>query len=223
METIIQSPLKIFKGNNNVSKLERIIMLTGGAFVLYNALKQKDKSFTLTSIGSGMLLRGLTGYCPVYDVADQAKNFKPHDVNIKINSIINLPVTEVYAFWRNLENLPKFMSHLESVKNINEKISQWSAKGPAGMGSLTWKAEILKDEKEKLLSWHSLPASTIENEGAVVFRSKGNTTELDISISYRAPMGVAGEMAAKLLNPLFEKMIRDDIEKLKTYLESGQK
>ena len=74
-----------------------------------------------------------------------------------------------------------------------------------------------------MLSWHSLPESTIENEGIVVFRSKENTTELDILISYRAPMGGPGEVIANLLNPLFEKMITDDINKLKTYLESGQK
>jgi uncharacterized membrane protein len=134
-----------------------------------------------------------------------------------------LPVAEVYNFWRNLENLPKFMTHLESVKNISDKTSQWTAKGPAGIGTVTWKAEIVKDEKEKLLSWHSLPESTIENEGIVVFRSKENTTELDILISYRAPMGGPGEVIANLLNPLFEKMITDDINKLKTYLESGQK
>jgi uncharacterized membrane protein len=223
MEPITQSPLIFFKENNNVSKMERILMLAGGALILCNGLKNKDKSFTQTSIGSAMLLRGITGYCPVYDVLEQSKKLKSNDINIKIISSINLPVAEVYNFWRNLENLPKFMTHLESVKNISDKTSQWTAKGPAGIGTVTWKAEIVKDEKEKLLSWHSLPESTIENEGIVVFRSKENTTELDILISYRAPMGGPGEVIANLLNPLFEKMITDDINKLKTYLESGQK
>ncbi|MFV8361489.1 SRPBCC family protein [Flavobacterium sp. LS1P3] len=223
MEAITQSPLIFFKENNNVSKMERILMLAGGALILCNGLKNKDKSFTQTSIGSAMLLRGITGYCPVYDVLEQSKKLKSNDINIKIISSINLPVAEVYNFWRNLENLPKFMTHLESVKNISDKTSQWTAKGPAGIGTVTWKAEIVKDEKEKLLSWHSLPESTIENEGIVVFRSKENTTELDILISYRAPMGGPGEVIANLLNPLFEKMITDDINKLKTYLESGQK
>ena len=88
---------------------------------------------------------------------------------------------------------------------------------------MSWKAEILKDEKEKLLSWHSLPESSIENSGKVIFKSKGKATELDVTISYHAPLGIAGESAAKLLNPYFQKIVNDDILNLKEYLESGHK
>jgi uncharacterized membrane protein len=109
------------------------------------------------------------------------------------------------------------------VKSVNHTISEWTAKGPAGIGRLTWNAEIIKDEKEKLLSWSSLPDSSIENAGKVIFKSKGKATELDITISYRAPLGIAGESAAKLLNPYFQKIVNDDILNLKEYLESGHK
>ena len=221
MEAITQSPAQFLKGKGNVSTLERLIMVTSGAYLLYNTLSQKNKSLTQGSVGGAMLLRGLSGYCPVYDAVDHLKNDKAHNVNIRINSVINKPLSEVYAFWRNLENLPKFMNHLHSVKSINHTISEWTAKGPAGIGRLTWKAEIIKDEKEKILSWHSLPDSSIENSGKVIFKSKGKATELDVTISYRAPLGVAGESAAKLLNPYFQKIVNDDILNLKEYLESG--
>lgn len=206
---------------NNVSTLERIIMVTSGAYLLYNGLKQKEKDLTKSSLGGGMLLRGISGYCPVYDAVDHLKNDKTQNVNIRLSSFINKPVSEVYTFWRNLENLPKFMNHLESVKTIDSTISEWTAKGPAGIGTLTWKAEIVKDEKEKLLSWHSIADASIENAGKVVFKSKGIGTELDITISYHAPLGIAGEKAARLINPFFEKIVRDDVQNLKSYLESG--
>lgn len=209
--------------SGSVSPLERIIMVTSGAYLLYNGLANKEKNLTKSSIGGGMLLRGISGYCPVYDAVDHLKNDKAYNVNIRVSSIINKPLSEVYAFWRDLENLPKFMNHLESVKTINSTTSEWVAKGPAGIGRLTWKAEIVKDEKEKLLSWKSLPDASIENVGKVVFKQKGNKTELDITISYHAPLGIAGESAAKLLNPYFEKIVRDDVQNLKSYLESGYK
>lgn len=223
MEAITQSTAKFLKTKNNVSAIERLIMVTSGAYLLYNTLSQKNKSLTQSSVGGAMLLRGLSGYCPVYDAVDHLKNDKAHNVNIRVNSVINKPLSEVYAFWRNLENLPKFMNHLQSVKSVNHTISEWTAKGPAGIGRLTWNAEIIKDEKEKLLSWNSLPDSSIENAGKVIFKSKGKATELDITISYRAPLGIAGESAAKLLNPYFQKIVNDDILNLKEYLESGHK
>lgn len=211
------------KIKNNVSTFERIIMVTSGAYLLYNGLSQKEKNFTKSSIGGSMLLRGLSGYCPVYDAVDHIKNGKAYNVNIKINSMIDKPISEVYSFWRNLENLPKFMSHLETIQTFSNTQSEWTAKGPLGIGTLKWNAEIIKDEENRMISWISHTDAPINNSGKVVFKPNGNGTELDINISYRAPLGVAGETAAKLLNPLFEKLVSDDVKSLKNYLESGQK
>lgn len=206
----------------NVSTLERILMVTSGAYLLYNGLSKQNKSIAQAGTGGAMLLRGISGYCPIYDAAGHLMNDKASNVNIRINSVINKPVSEVYAFWRNLENLPKFMNHLDSVRSVSSTISEWTAKGPAGLGKISWNAEIVRDEKEQLLSWNSIEGSTIKNAGKVTFKSKGNATEIDVTISYHAPLGVAGESAAKLLNPYFEKMVKDDISNLKLYLESGQ-
>ncbi|KDN55466.1 SRPBCC family protein [Flavobacterium seoulense] len=205
----------------NVSKLERIAMITAGAYLLYKGISKEEKCAGKITSGSAMLLRGVSGYCPVYDAVDHLKNDKTSNVNIRINSLINKPVNEVYGFWRNLENLPRFMNHLESVKTIDSKLSEWTAKGPAGIGKLSWKARIIKDEENQMLSWQSLADSTIENTGKVVFKPIGKTTEIDITISYHAPLGVAGEAAAKFLNPYFEKLIKDDIMNFKTYIESN--
>ena len=225
METITTSQTKnqssvLPKLKKNVSTLERIAMITSGGYLLYKGLSQENKSVAKIGGGGAMLLRGLSGYCPVYDAVDHLKNDKASNVNIRVNSFIEKPINEVYNFWRDFENLPKFMTHLESVKPLSYTTSKWTAKGPAGIGKLSWKAEIIKDEKDRLISWNSLPDSSIKNAGKVVFRPSGNGTEIIVTISYHAPLGVAGEGAAKLLNPYFEKLVREDLENFKTYLES---
>ncbi|MFT3796197.1 SRPBCC family protein [Flavobacterium sp.] len=207
----------------NVSPLERMIMVAAGSFLLYRSLSGKKKNIGQGIAGGTMLARGISGYCPVYDLTNnEGGKLKSSNVNIRTSITIDKPVDEVYTFWRTLENLPKFMKHLESVRQTNKITSEWKAKGPAGIGSLSWKSQILMDEKNKMLSWHSLPESTIDNAGKVYFKDLGDRTELDVTISYHAPLGVAGETAAKLLNPLFERMVKKDIESLKTYLESGE-
>lgn len=207
----------------NVSTLERILMVAAGSYLMYSALSGKKKNIAKGIAAGGMLARGISGYCPVYDVtSNQGGKLKSSNINIRTSIVIDKPVGEVYNFWRKLENLPKFMKHLESVSQTDKITSQWKAKGPAGIGSLSWKAQILMDEKDKLLSWHSLPDSTIDNAGKVYFKDLGGGTEIDVTISYHAPLGVAGETAAKWLNPLFERMVKNDIESLKSYLENGQ-
>ncbi|MEO7976033.1 SRPBCC family protein [Flavobacterium sp.] len=225
METISTAQTKnqnsiLPKIKKNVSTLERIAMITSGGYLLYKGLSQENKSVTKIGSGGAMLLRGISGYCPVYDAVDHLKNDKSSNVNIRVNSFIEKPINEVYNFWRDFENLPKFMTHLESVRPLSYTTSKWTAKGPAGIGKLSWKAEIIKDEKDRLISWNSLPDSLIKNAGKVVFRPSGNGTEIIVTISYHAPLGVAGESAAKLLNPYFEKLVREDLINFKTYLES---
>lgn len=220
--TFTQEPTqKKSKLKTNVSTLERIAMITSGTYLLYKGLSQEKKSSVQIGTGGTMLLRGLSGYCPIYDAVDHLKNDKASNVNIRISSTINKPISEVYAFWRDFENLPKFMNHLDSVKPLSYTTSKWTAKGPAGIGKISWIAEIVKDEKERMISWNSLPDSSIKNAGKVVFRPSGEGTEIIVTISYHAPLGIAGEGAAKLLNPYFEKIVKDDILNFKTYLESN--
>lgn len=206
----------------NVSTLERILMVAAGSYLMYSALSGKKKNIAQGIAAGGMLARGISGYCPIYDVtSNEGGKLKSSNVNIRTSIVIDKPVGEVYHFWRKLENLPTFMKHLESVRQTDKITSEWKAKGPAGIGSLSWRSQILMDEKDKMLSWHSLPDSTIDNAGKVYFKDLGGRTEIDLTISYHAPLGVAGEAAAKWLNPWFEKMVRKDIESLKSYLENG--
>lgn len=207
----------------NVGTIERILMVAAGGYLLYNGLSGKNKSVAQSIAGGTMLARGISGYCPVYDAVGKGGKMKSSNVNIRTSVSINKPVNEVYDFWRNLENLPKFMQHLETVAEKDKVTSHWTATGPGGVGKLSWDAHILMDERGKMLSWHSLPDSTVDNAGKVVFKDNGyGGTDLDVTISYHAPLGVAGEVAAKLLNPFFEKMVKSDIQSLKTYMEMGE-
>lgn len=208
--------------NANVGTLERILMVAAGGYLLYNALKNEKKNITQGIAGTTMLARGISGYCPVYNALGKDETSKSDSITIKTNVTIDKPIEEVYAFWRNLENLPKFMTHLKSVTEKNATHSHWIAKGPAGIGTISWDAKILMEDENRLLSWQSLPGASVSNAGKVVFKQIGNSTELDVLISYHAPLGDAGEMVGNLLNPLFEKMILQDIQGLKMFLEEGK-
>ena len=206
----------------NVGTTERILMIAAGSYLLYRALQKKDDKKMLEGVTAGtMLFRGISGYCPAYDLMNRTKLLKSGNISITTTQTIDKPVQEVYNAWRQLENLPLFMKHLDSVKVINENKSEWKAKVPGGLGTISWNAEILMDEPNELHSWHSLPGATIHNSGKVKFREMGEKTEIDVTISYHAPLGKAGEAAAKLLNPVFERIVLKDIEGFKEYMEAG--
>jgi uncharacterized membrane protein len=211
----------------NIGTSERVVSAFGGAALAVWGLRNLNSVTGLSMLLSGgyLMVRGLSGYCYVSNMigrntAEVQK--KASAMEIRTTFTINKPRSDVYAFWRKLENLPKFMQHLEKVEEMDDKRSTWTAKVPGGMGKVSWQAEIVNDISGELISWTSLPGSTIDNAGEVRFRDvAGKETEHNVCISYRLPAGDLGSIAAKLFNPAFEKILREDIRSFKRLIEAG--
>lgn len=208
--------------NKNVSTQERFLSVFGGAYLLFDTVANKKTNLLQTVTGAYLLLRGVTGFCLVYDrLGKKEVGFRAPNVNIRTSMIVDRPRDQVYAFWRRLENLPRFMKHLKKVEVLDDLRSEWTAALPGDVGALSWKSEIVKDDPGATLSWHSLPDSSIENAGKISFKDAGDSaTEVDIVISYHAPMGVLGEKAGRVLNPVFESMVSEDVRNFKKHIES---
>lgn len=221
-KTYLETP----KEKKNIGDLERIISLLGGAYLLYDALKKDKRSIPEIGAAGYMIYRAVSGYCPAGDVGKKllSKPEKPagSNINTHVRMVVNRPVNETYNFWRHLGNLPLFMEHLEAVTVLGETHSEWRATLPGGLGKVSWKAEIVYDEPNRYIGWTSLPGSAIKNAGKVAFKDAGELgTLVHVAFSYEAPFGAAGEEIGRLMNPVFEKMIRKDILGFKRYMETG--
>jgi uncharacterized membrane protein len=211
----------------NVGSSERIgSVLLGAASAVYGLRNLNSLNGIALSITGGMLLyRGLTGYCAVNNaIGRNSVSKKTSAMETDQSFLINKPKEEVYAFWRKLENLPMFMKHLEDVTVEDNVRSTWRAKVPGALATVVWQSEITEDIPNELISWASLPGSTIDNAGEVRFRDaiSGRSTEIEVKMTYRLPGGDIGSLAGKLFNPVVEKMIHDDIKNLKGILETGE-
>lgn len=136
---------------------------------------------------------------------------------------VNVPRTEVYAFWRDFENLPRFMKHLESVTVLDSKRSHWVAKAPAG-ANVEWNAEITSDVPGSLIAWRSVDESDVDNAGTVRFVDApgGRGTEVQVTLIYDAPAGAFGKLIAKMFGEEPEQQIREDMRRFKCVVETGE-
>lgn len=214
----------------NVGQGERIASAAVGAWLLSSGLnslfKHPVNGLIKTALGTYLLYRGASGHCAVYESLGKTKGVSHTSaINIRTGLIVNKPKEEVYAFWRRLENLPLFMKHLASVTEIDTKHSHWEAVVPGNIGKVKWNAEIVKEEMNSLIGWQSIPNSMINNAGKVSFHDAlgGEGTELEVVISYHPPAGEIGAGLAKVLTPVFEKMIRQDVMNFKDYIETKHK
>lgn len=136
---------------------------------------------------------------------------------------INASPAELYGFWRNVENLPLFMEHLESVSEVNDRVSHWVAKAPAGT-SIEWDAEIVDDQPERRIGWRTLPGSQVTHEGMVSFEpaTAGRGTIVRVEMLYVPPAGKAGMWIARLFGEEPALQVADDLRHLKQLLETGE-
>jgi len=135
---------------------------------------------------------------------------------------VGLPREEVYAFWRNFENLPRFMEHLESVRMTDDRRSHWTAKTMDR--TIEWDAEITEDQPNELIAWRTLNGSDVEHDGRVRFvTAPGNRgTEIHVDLAYDPPGGRISAMIAKLFREAPGQQVQDDLYNLKQVLETGE-
>jgi uncharacterized membrane protein len=136
---------------------------------------------------------------------------------------VNRPAEEVYRYWRRLEDLPKFMYHLESVRTQGNGRSHWVAKGPIGM-TVEWDAEILQDIPNELISWRSIEGARVPNSGSVRLAAApdGRGTEVTVEVEYQPPAGAIGATVARLFGEDPLQQVKDDLRRFKQVIETGE-
>ncbi|MES2535701.1 MAG: SRPBCC family protein [Pseudomonadota bacterium] len=144
-------------------------------------------------------------------------------VSVEKSVTINRSADECYRYWRDFQNLPRFMEHLESVQVIDDKRSHWKAKAPIG-ASVEWDAEVTVDQPGQLLAWHSVEGADVDNAGTVRFERApgGRGTIVLVELQYSPPGGKAGAFIARLLGEEPAQQIDDDLRHFKQLIETGE-
>jgi uncharacterized membrane protein len=223
----------------NVGRGERwISMVAGGALAAFGARRRDLPGGLAAAAGAALLYRGATGYCAINErigrdtahqghaaIADENSDTRQRlggtrGVHVEDAVTIDRPISEVYRFWRNFENLPRFMNHLESVSTREGGISHWVAKGPAGI-PVEWDARIINEIDNRLIAWQSLEGSTVATAGSVHFDETPRGTQVRVHFQYDPPAGKLGAAVARIFGEEPNVQVREDLRRLKQILEGN--
>lgn len=187
-------------------------IVSGSALAVFGATRKNASGAGLAALGGFLVYRGVRS-------ARSANG----PISIERSFTISKPPEEVFQFWRNFENLPRFMRHLNSVKTTGDRYSHWEAKGPLH-SSATWDAEITDERPNEYIIWRSVPGSEIDNSGSVEFRPAPfhGGTEIHVALRYDPPGGKVGEAFARLFGEHPEQQIREDLRRFKQLMEAGE-
>jgi uncharacterized membrane protein len=209
-----------------VAHTEKWLAFGAGAALLVGAARTRALTrLWLVSAAAPLLYRALAGQWPEFlrpylPNGDTRIALGGHrGIHVRESVVVNRPIAEVYRFWRRLENLPRFMTHLKSVTETAGKQSHWVATGPGGL-PVEWDAEIIHEVADQTIGWRSLEGADVVSAGSVNFDvADGQGTRITVHLQYAPPAGRAGHWAAAMLGAAPSVMIHEDLQRLRTILE----
>lgn len=227
MDKLMEEPIqtKVNVGTNE----RRMSLVSGAALLSYILTRRPDRklSIPLGLEAAYMLYRGATGHCVFYELmdinrADEGKG----GIKVERTVTINKPRDELFRIWRNFENLPRFMTHLQRVdvdESTGSTRSHWVAKAPLGR-EIAWDADVTEERENEYIAWKSLPGSVVDSQGSVQFADDpaGRGTVVKVSMEYDQPAGSMGAAIARLFGEEPAAQVREDLRHFKQFMETGE-
>lgn len=200
----------------SVAGVDACFSLGIGAALLIAGLRRRSLTGLSLAISSApFLYRGVAHYWPGGGTDTRAALGGDRGLHVRESITIARTPADVYRFWRRLENLPRVMSHLESVTEQGNGRSRWVARGPLNVKT-SWDAEIINDVEDHLIAWQSLPGSEVATAGSVTFDpiGDGSSTSVSVHLQYSPPAGKTGAFLASMLGRDPARAIRSDLQRL---------
>jgi uncharacterized membrane protein len=142
------------------------------------------------------------------------------EVHVKESIMIDRKASDIYRFWHNLKNLPRFIDHLDSVEDLGDGHNRWTIETP--VGNMSWESEIIMDKENEVIQWRSVPDSRVENSGSLslVEKEGGNTAEATVELRYKPPGKYDSFLEDEILEVITDKQMKEDLRNLKLIMES---
>jgi uncharacterized membrane protein len=219
----------------NITQAERIASAIGGGILAAVGLQRRSAGgIVLAMVGGDLLRRGITGHSFAYEMVGvrtaplgqgAETTAVPYELGIRVDRAITIakPRGEVYRFWRNLSNLPRFMKNVQSVTEDGGRRSHWVVQAPAGR-TVEWDAVVHNEIENELIAWRSLPGAQVDNAGSVWFHDApgGRGTEVSVELQYNPPAGTLGAIVASFFGKEPGQQIQQDLYRLKSLMETGE-
>jgi uncharacterized membrane protein len=187
-------------------------VIGGSALAIYGLSRRSPAGIVMAASGGALAYLGANN-----------QTFQRREPVTGSSLLINCTPEEAYRFWRDFENLPRFMNHLESVTVLDDRRSRWTAFFGTGQ-KISWEAEIIGERENEFIAWRSLPGSDIEISGRVDFQKApaNRGTIITAAMQFRPPAGALGRAVGQMFRRVPNFLMRQDLRRLEALMETGE-
>ncbi len=188
-------------------------LIAGASALVLYGLSRRNKAGVALATAGGLL---------AYQQARSTSNGSRDSVS-RAAFRVNKSAAEAYQLWHDFARLPRFMSHLESVRVLDDRHSEWVAQGPM-KSRVRWTAEITDDQPNRRIAWRSIPGSEINTSGSVEFQDEpfGRGSMVRAEVEYTNPAGPVARGLLSVMGKHPDFVVKEDVRRFKALLEAGE-
>lgn len=209
----------------NIGEAERwASMLAGGALFALGLSRRSIPGALVALAGVGLIQRGRSAHCPFYQrLGFSSASAEGMELALDESITVNRPRDEVYRFYRDFENHPRFMKHIKFVSTTGEGRTHWAMKIPGGP-MVEWDARTVEEVPGERIRWRSIEGSDLVHHGEVWFEDAPGDrgTEVHVHWKYLPPGKTVGALFAKLLEGVTTATLRQELRRFKQLVETGE-
>jgi uncharacterized membrane protein len=209
-------------------QLERWASVAVGVMLVLVGFGRAFRYLLVMAIGGLLAYRGLTGRWLLLGSTGVPEDAEPRPagpVVVQRSVTVNRPVDQVYQAWHNVEEWPRYMLHLRSVRKLDGRRAQWveTLPGPLPV-TVEWQSELIEDRKNEHLAWRTAEGSPIDLRVDTTFRrAPGDRgTLMNLRLTYHPSAGMAGQVAGWFLRDVLAERYTEDLRRFKRIMETGE-
>lgn len=186
----------------------------GAALAMYGYIRGGLRGMVMCALGGALVARASAN-------EELAQTLRGHGILVEKSIWVDSPVDQVFAYWRDLENLPRWMSHVREVRALGDGRYHWRVDGPAGV-PVEWESEMLNIEENREMTWHTVGDAQVGHVGRIRFEPEGSGTRLQVQMRYMPPGGVVGHAVARVFGADPKTEMDEDLMRMKSAIETAK-
>lgn len=223
----------------NLNDSERLLSLLGGGILVAGGLKRGGLTgMAAAALGGALAERGGAGHCHVYgalgidtsrdgggraSLGQRVAEGAHREIDLEAVVTVGRPAAELYEFWRDPSNLPRFMTAVSSVEPQSEGVAEWTIEPRVGPG-ISFRAVVTDDRPNERIAWRSEDTAVVRHTGEVDFEEMpaGRGTAVRMRLHFQPSGGAIGAKIAGLFDGAVETRLRSDLGRFKQLIETGE-
>jgi uncharacterized membrane protein len=133
---------------------------------------------------------------------------------------IQREIVEVYRFYRDFRNLPRFLGDVMAVELIDPVTSRWLIQGPLSV-RVSWTVRVTMERVNGVIYYETVSSPALKTRWAVHFWPGVDSGETEVRELMQMPLGGFGRAALALMGKDPAAEVAANLRRLKEVLETG--